>query len=94
MALSKTELYLKNINEKIKNRNICAWKIWFGWLLSIPLFLCGGVFMGLGYAFNSYNPNGVMIGLAVVFYLAGFLSIIINMIIGIIALYKSTKDCE
>ncbi|MCL2537877.1 MAG: hypothetical protein FWF34_02870 [Alphaproteobacteria bacterium] len=89
-AENKSEYYLRNINQKLKSRNRYAWKIWMGLLLYIALAAVGALFITIGKAVPEKNFMVV----AGIFFAAAILSLIINIAIGIIALYKSTKDYD
>ncbi len=80
--MERVEKLLENINCKIKNRNIFTWKVLFGWLVCIPVML-----VGVGLTAISGEPI-----FAAVAYLVAIICFFVNFIIGLTALYKSTKD--
>jgi cellobiose-specific phosphotransferase system component IIC len=92
MAENNTEYLLRNINEKLKNRNAFAWKLSFGWLVAMPFLLLGAIFMGMGN--DPYNQGNGFAVIGAIFGFVAFLAIVVNLILGIISLYKSTQDSE
>ncbi|MDR1008923.1 MAG: hypothetical protein LBL52_01575 [Rickettsiales bacterium] len=83
MNEDRIEALLRGINNKLKNRNIFTWKVLFGWLIAMPLGLIGAALFK--------NASELM---GFIFIVAAALSVIINLIIGVMALYKSTKDSK
>lgn len=80
--MERVEKLLENINCKIKNRNIFTWKVLFGWLICIPVMLIGVGLTGL-----SDEPIFIVVA-----YVIAVIWFVINLAIGLVALYKSTKD--
>ena len=81
MAENNTEYLLRNINEKLGNRNEFSWQFWFGWLVAVPL----GLACALLFYKGAYEVGGILAALTI-------LVVIVNMVRGIIALYKSKQD--
>jgi len=92
MAENKTEYFLSNINQKLKHRNTFAWKLWVGYLIAFPLFMLGALIMDLGRETKGVPATGLPLLFGIIFVLAGIMWIIINIVLALIALYRSTKD--
>ena len=91
MAENNTDFLLRNINEKLRNRNIFTWKMVFGWLISIP-FAAVGMFFASFTGTSSWSDTASM--MAFLFLIAALVMFIANIIIGIKALQQSTKDTK
>ena len=92
MAENKTEYFLRNINEKVKNRNKAAWKFWSGYLGALLLILIGGLFRGNLRGLDQPQPHGAGVLIGMIFVVAGGVWLLVNIILSLIALYRSTKD--
>ncbi|MDR1027618.1 MAG: hypothetical protein LBL46_04345 [Rickettsiales bacterium] len=80
---SSTDALLRDINDKIRNRNIFAWKIMFGWLMAAAICF-------IGFPISMLADSKALFA---IFWLGAAVVFAANLAIGITALYKSTKDC-
>jgi len=90
MPKDTTEHLLRNINEKLKNRHNFTWKFMFGWMIAIPFMIFSLLFIDTGF----HGRDDVTLTVGIIFGIIAFLAFVINLILGVISLYKSTKDIE
>ena len=90
MNETRTEYYLRNINEKLANFNKF---IWFGLLstvVTVPIFSAGLIFQYI--AMSSHDTD--LMTLSLFCYATGGIILIVLFIIALISLCKSTKDSD
>ena len=90
MKENKTEYFLRNINAKLSNFNKWVWFIVIQWLVALPFFLLGIIFKAVSFA----TESGGLIIMSILFYILGFVALIVCFVRALKALYKSTKDIE